>query len=171
MKIDLDELKNFINKATLNTYANEKVESRESTDGYKTLHYTEGDWEYEDKYTGYFRSWGSETVKYKGQIIWRSNYGGGVKDKYFGDVDFAKKTFEFLKVVMRNKPQDSDKFFLRGPSQFSNDSYEYKMDSTGDITGFSGNETIRLDGEEIFYHHFMGGLVIHKDYEKTNTSS
>ncbi|MCA9381557.1 hypothetical protein KC678_04795 [Candidatus Dojkabacteria bacterium] len=134
----LSELTNFIDEASLNSYATESVEARTpETDGYKVLKYENGDWEYEDKYTGYARSWGSETVKYKGEIVWKVVYGGGMIEEIPEGV-----------------------FAHRGPEHFEEGKWHYSSKTHGDITYFHGDEEISFEGKVVFFHRFIGGLVI-----------
>ncbi len=130
--------------------------------GYTRLRYTEGEWSYEDRYTGYFRSWGHETVFYKGKPIWAQTYGGGMEEKYLGDDEFADRTFGFLKKAM-GQGEKQTQFQPRGQKFFKEGDWEYHCSVEGDISKFKGSEEIRFKGEKVFTHDFVGGLVFSKD--------
>ena len=56
--------------------------------------FKQGDWGYRDSYTGFYRSSGSEVVRYQNQVVWVSNYCGGMAK---GMEVKAGETFDFLK--------------------------------------------------------------------------
>lgn len=161
MKFNINDLQQFLNTAAYNTYATQKVESQDSHDGYKILNYAQNDWSYEDKYTGFYRGFGSETIRFKNEIVWKSNYGGGMLDKYLGDLKLALQTFDFLKLVMRSKPDDG-KFHLRGAANFKQDGWEYKSKTIGTVEKFYGGEKILYKNKGVFFHRFIGGVVVKK---------
>lgn len=167
LPFEIIELEEFLREATYNTYATQKVEARDSGKlGYKVLKYKSGKWEYRDKYIGFFRSFGSETILYDGKIVWQSHYGGGMLAKFVGNEKLAGETFEFLKACMRAKPKDANKFYLRGPEEFKKDDWKYECKILGDITAFHGGEKITKSGEGIFWHDFLGGVVVGKWLER-----
>lgn len=150
------DLSNFIKKASANTYAGggeyEKVPERP---GFLELVFTEGDWSYRDSYTGFYRSSGMEVVRHQNEIIWTSNYGGGMVE---GQNELAGQTFDFLKTAMLNKPSDWDSF--RGPIALKEGSFEYKYSQTGDVSLFHGEEEIYYQNKLVFFHRVIGGIVI-----------
>ena len=115
-----DELFEFIDRAGKATYAGGGKEVKEpERAGFIELEYSEGDFSYRDSYTGYIRSRGTETVRYKSKPIWTSLYGGGMIES---KEDLAHETFELLKKAML---QDEKGYLsLRGPHQFKDGDWE-----------------------------------------------
>jgi hypothetical protein len=79
-------------------------------------------------------------------------------DEYQGDKDFADKTFSFLKSAM-SAGDKTNQFQPRGPKEFTQDDWSYICHVDGDISKFSGNESISFKGKIVFTHQFIGGLV------------
>ena len=156
----LRELNKFLGEASKATYAGGMTGTAEN--GYMVLTHIRGDWIYQDKYTGWFRSWGTETISYKGKQVWIQNYGGGMEERYIQDAGFARETFEFLKKALKNG-EKMTQFQPRGQKLFKEGAWEYHGSLDGDISKFTGSEEIRYKGEKVFFHNFLGGLVIHKE--------
>ena len=150
-----DELRKFVYKAGMATYAGGgKEEESPERPGFKELVYTEGDWNYRDSYTGFTRSRGMEVVRYQGNPVWSTSYGGGMIK---GKEDSAKQTFSFLKKTMLAKDQNT--FSARGPLNLTDGDWEYKYVQDGDIEEFNGYEEIHYRGEQVFFHRIIGGII------------
>lgn len=151
-----DQLSKFIHRATAATYAGggayEKIPERPD---FFELVFQDGDWHYRDSYTGFYRSSGSEVVRYKGQVVWVSSYCGGMVT---GHEKLANQTFNFLKQAMLSKPHWS----FRGPDNFVKDQWKYTYFQKGDINSFSGNEEIYFNDKVIFGHDIIGIMIQHK---------
>lgn len=119
--------------------------------------YQEGDWHYRDSYTGFYRSSGSEVVRYKDQIAWVSSYCGGMAS---GQEKLAGQTFDFLKKAMLAKPKDQQLF--RGPDHFSDGNWQYYYQQKGDVISFSGHEEILYKNRIVFSHDIIGLIVVGK---------
>ncbi len=156
----LRELNLFLGEASKSTYAGGMTGISEN--GYKVLAYKKGDWSYQDRYTGWFRSWGTETIFYKGKQVWVQNYGGGMEEKYTKDTKFAQETFEFLKKALKSG-EKTGQFQPRGQKFFKEGDWEYHSYLNGNISRFTGSEEIGHKGERAFFHDFIGGLVIPKE--------
>ncbi len=150
-----DELATFIYQASLSTYvgggAYEKIVERP---GFLEMAYKQGGWYYRDSYTGYYRSSGSELVRFQDQIVWASNYCGGMVDGY---ENLADDTFSFLKKAIISKPKDKQSF--RGPDNFKDEVWEYRYQQIGDVISFSGHEEIYHNGIVVFSQDIIGGLI------------
>ncbi len=83
-----------------------------------------------------------------------------MNNEYYGNEKFASETFKFLIQAISNKVKDT--FTPRGPRKFVLDKWIYLCDWSGDVANFKGDESISLDGKEVFTHHFFGGLVVDK---------
>jgi hypothetical protein len=157
----LQELNNFLGKATINTYAGGGVEVDPEEAGFKELDYRDGDWYYKDSYTGFSQSWGREVIWYKQKPFWTQIYGGGMIEKYQNDIKFAHETFDFLKKALSAGEKQKD-FQPRGPKGFLDNDWEYFCKWHGDITRFEGHEEILFKKEVVFTHDFLGGLIVAK---------
>ena len=154
----LAALNGFLGRASKSTYAGGGGETDSWRKGFKELEYSEDGWYYRDSYTGYLRSWGQEVVWHNDKPAWTCLYGGGMTEDHMDSV-FADKTFVFLKQVL--SAGDKEIIFQpRGPKKFSDGDWKYQCTFDGDISKFSGNESISYKNEVIFTHEFFGGLVI-----------
>lgn len=153
----LNQLHAFLSEASKATYAGDGAEAESQRKGFKELEYRDGDWHYRDSYTGFFRSWGQEVIWYQDKPVWNSLYGGGMVEKFHGDREFAKRTFEFLRKALRQK---ESKFQPRGPEKFAENGWQYECKMQGDIKEFQGSERIVYKGDIVFTHDFIGGAVI-----------
>lgn len=154
----LAELTGFLGRASKATYAGGGGEAQSWRRGFKELEYRENDLYYRDSYTGFLRSWGQEVVWREDKPLWTCLYGGGMTENYL-DSDFADKTFTFLKQVLSAGDKEAT-FQPRGPKELSGGGWKYQCTFEGDISKFSGNESISYDNEVVFTHEFFGGLVI-----------
>jgi hypothetical protein len=94
-----------------------------------------------------------------GETIWTMAYSGGMLPEYQNDLEFAKLTFNFLKKALGLV---NEKIPYRGPEKLKEGDWSYLNNVTGDITKFSGHETIMFKGKEVFSQDYIGGLVIPK---------
>jgi hypothetical protein len=163
--INLDELAGFLARAKKATYAGNGREVDPERPGFKELEYIEGDWNYRDSYAGFFRAPGQEIVRLQNEPIWTMSYDGGMSPDFKDDVEFATRTFGFLKRALLEIPENAP---YRGPQGSWNDStgWVYENSFDGDLTDFRGCEMIwtRLDERStlVFSQSYMGGLVIPK---------
>ncbi|MBI5148258.1 hypothetical protein HZA33_01110 [Candidatus Pacearchaeota archaeon] len=161
--INLEELAGFLVRAKKATYAGDGAEvaaDKVQRPGFKELVYREGDWEYRDSYKGFYLAPGQEIVRFKGEAVWAMAYSGGMSFKDHGNLDFAKKTFAFLKKALS---QVNEKMPFRGPGNFKEGEYSYMFWIEGDIKDFHGVERISFGSRQVFKQHYIGGLIISKD--------
>lgn len=157
MNIIVEELESFYIEAGMSTYASGKEpEDMPERLGFKEFVFKKGDWDYRDSYTGFYRSFGTEVIKFKDKPVFIVQYGGGIEQEY---EEIAKETYEFLKEALSKK---TPIFSARGSSIFRKDEWFYKYDQEGDITNFNGFEKIFRNGELIFTHRVCGGLIVSK---------
>ena len=151
----LKTLDQFLQKATAATYAGVGgYEKKSQRPGYYELTFKDGDWFYRDSYTGHYRSWGTELVRFKGKPVWNALYGGGMAD---GLDHLSKDCFQFLKTCLTTKPKTWHSF--RGPKSLTRGDWQYRYQQQGDIKMFSGYEEIRFKGKVVFSHRIIGGLI------------
>ncbi len=159
MEFNLEYLIHFLVRAKTSTYARGDQEVAPQRPGFKELEYKEGDWEYRDIYTGFYSAPGQEVVRYKGTPIWSMSYTGGMRPRFHGDLQFAERTFAFLKkALMRVNTLQP----FRGPDYFTEGSYTYTSKVDGNVREFRGTERIYFRDEEVFRQDYIGGLVVHK---------
>ena len=158
MKFSMEQiqlLREFVFRAAAATYAGGgKEETNPQRPGFKELVYCEGNWNYRDSYTGFYRARGMEVVRHKDIPVWIASYGGGMMT---GKENLAKATYSFLKKAMLGK--DPNIFSARGPQTFKNGDYEYKYIQDGDIEEFNGYEEIYFKGDLVFFHRIIGGII------------
>lgn len=157
----LHEFNHFLGKAALATYAGGGSELDPEEPGFKELRFKEKNWDYLDRYTGYFQSWGQELVKYKGKPFWNQLYGGGMEKEHHGNIAFAHQTYDFLKKAL-SAGEKQGKFQPRGPRLFQDQDWKYTCEWAGNIAKFKGSEKILFKNKLVFAHEFMGGLVVAK---------
>ena len=152
------KLKDFLDRATKATYAGGGPEvNNPQRPGFTELTYSEGDFEYRDSYTGHTRSHGTETVRYKGEVVRAtSDRGGMVK----GKEKLAGKAFSFLKKAM--SANEKGVWSARGPHRLMDGNWKYIYTQEGDFDEFKGYEEIYYRKELVFFHKVIGGTVKHK---------
>jgi hypothetical protein len=154
--IDTQALFDFVDRAMKATYAGGgSYEEHPERPGFFELVYDqEAPWVYRDSYTGHSRSGGQEVVRLDGIPVWWSGYGGGM---VAGKEDLSNQTFAFLKKALSQDEAGFDS--LRGPQHFSEDEWEYTYTQEGNITDFYGYEEISYQGEKVFWHRAVGGIL------------
>jgi hypothetical protein len=168
IKIDLKELAEFLVKAKKKAWAGNGKEVKPQRPGFKELSVKEGNWEYRDSYRGFYSAPGQEIVRLKGEPVWHMAYSGGMKPEYYGNLRLAKEVFAFLKKALKKVDEDEP---FRGPSRFESEYDEliYHNYPKGDITNFSGCETIKNSRVQFdctyFEQDYIGGLIVPKNWK------
>lgn len=152
--VELSDIQKFLTKASAKTYAGDAPEvENPKRPGFKELVYEEGDFFYRDSYTGHIRSRGTELIRFKGQPVWTSSYGGGMVN---GKESLDYQTFAFLKKAFLARTGNS----VRGPDHLDDDDWKYAYKQDGTLEEFSGYEEIYFQEELVFYHRAIGGLIV-----------
>lgn len=151
--INLNELKSFLAKAKKATYASgdESVKII-NDDKSTTLIFEEGDWKYHDNYFGGEPYGGREVVFFQGHPVYIMTYYGWVDEK----AENVKEAYAILQKALTLIPKDKP---YRGPKELNESDYSYSNNFQGEIDNFSGEEIIKLDGQEVYRAKYMGGLV------------
>lgn len=156
---NLPELEAFLDEANKAGYAT--GESREwvkEADGSTTIAHESEDglWRYHDNFFGGEPYGGREVVFREGKALWMMVYYGAVTDK---DLD-KNEVYTFLRQALS---QADPELPVRGPKVLSEtiDDKEWLYENSweGDLTGFLGRESIKLNGQEIYYANYSGGPV------------
>lgn len=155
--INLNELRKFLVKAKISTYAGGGKEVEPQRPGFKELEYKEGNYEYRDSYCGFYSAPGQEIVRFNGKPIWHMAYSGGMKKGFHYNLEFAKQTFKFLKECLKRVSEEKP---YRGPDNFKEKDYEYVNNVEGNIEEFRGLEKILFKGKVVFEQNYMGGVII-----------
>ncbi len=151
MYINSDDFKSFIVKAKIETYAGYGEFSEASRPASHDLHYKSGDLLYIDTYLGGFNFAGEEAVWINSSPIWAMNYYGRMLIS-----EIPEGFSDFLKESLRNVPFDHP---YRGPEVYSKGDYKYLCSWKGEISFFSGQETILLKGVPVYELLFHGGSI------------
>lgn len=152
--INLDELCNFLVKAKKSTYASgDSSKIVIEDDSSKTLVFKDGEWRYHDNYFGGEPYGGREVVFFRNMPVYIMVYYGYVNDKTL-DVQFIYNILqEALFLIPEKNP-------FRGPKTYTSNDIEYCNIYEGNISKFSGEETIRSANGVILYKaKYVGGLV------------
>ena len=150
--IDMNKLKEFILKASRETYASgsESIKQKQLDDS-TTLVFEDGDYKYHDNYFGGEPYGGREVVFLKGKPIWMMVYYGLV----YKNIE-AKDVYPFLIESLANTTLEMP---YRGPKLFERNDWKYVNDFSGDVDNFSGVEKI-FKGETLVYEaKYIGGFV------------
>jgi hypothetical protein len=155
-----EELVEFIHEAASNSYAGgNKYELLPERPGFKELKYVRGEWSYRDSFAGYFKSRGMEVVRYRNEVVWSALYGGGMVTESY-DREFAREIFGFLRKCLSVDGKGFDSY--RGPAVLQIGKWKYAYQQEGDVTDFSGFESIEFQKKKVFEHRIIGGLVVGK---------
>ena len=160
VNFDINTLLEFIWKAHQNTYAapadlrNLYRNKTPMLQGFVEYRFVDGDWKYHDVYAG--RRWppGKEIIFYKNMPVWCMSYQGKVSS--IVEEEEVTSTYSFLKNALR--ASDVKRPF-RGPKRFLEGDFEYTFDFVGDYSYFVGRESVRKQGDEVFFQDIMGSLI------------
>jgi len=172
------ELRAFIVKAKKATYASGAEPEGASRPGSQDLSFTDGDASYLDSFFGSVQFSGQEVVWQKSEPLWSMNYWGesidaglaaatGRNDANASDLsssdDRSKPLFDlsaFLKESLMKVSEDAP---FRGPNEYKKKfgaaTAVYRCRWTGDLSGFTGDETISVDDRAVFRLFFHGGKI------------
>ncbi len=157
----LGELNAFLGEASSKTYASGAKPTTNPDSGFKEFTYERGIWRYRDSWAGSKRSAGTEVIWRLGKPLWYQHYGGGMEDRFSGNVNFVDDTFAFLKRALL-EGEKMLQFQPRGPISFSEGDWRYQSRLSEDISRFSGSEKITFLGGIVFTHKFFGELFVSK---------
>lgn len=145
-----NELRNFIFKAKLSTYASGK-KSIKNNEGKREYSFSKGKFKYVDIYYGREIDHGIEIVHLNDHPVWSMSYRGGITTTHFP----TDEVFIFLKKALSRLPED---FPVRGSDLFCDSDFTYRNFITGNIFDFIGYEEIYFKKSIVYYKKYMGGL-------------
>ena len=151
--MDEAALSAFLLEASRRGYAagGDAAKVREA-DGSTTIVYHRGSWTLHDNYFGGEPYGGREVVFLHGRPVWLAVYYGWVEG---ASVD-PEGVYAFLQHALREAPPA---FPVRGPVEFSEGPSTYRNAHDGDVTNFSGEETIHEGARHVYTARYLGGLV------------
>lgn len=176
LEVDLGELREFIVLGKKNGYAGDGKE-QVLPDGSRRFIFQKGSFIYIDEYNGNTSISGHESIRKKGQLIWRMSYNAITSL----DKDMAEKAFAFLKEKLF---QVTSEFPFRGPEGIStNGNFVYENHSKIDpiaeevskrrigcpnnLFGVKGYDNIGVlfNGRVFFKHsgNYFANLIIPKE--------
>ncbi|MFA5023014.1 MAG: DUF5680 domain-containing protein [Candidatus Paceibacterota bacterium] len=155
----LPELEAFLDEANKSGYATgESPAWVKEADGSTTIAHESKDglWRYHDNFFGGEPYGGREVVFREGKAVWMMVYYGAIT----GDRLDKNKVYAFLRQALAQAdpalPVRGPKFL---PEKIDGHDWVYETSWSGDLTGFLGRESIKLDGQEIYYANYSGGPV------------
>jgi hypothetical protein len=156
LAISQQELAEFLVFAKQNSYAAEqnRHQVKPALPGSNQHEVRDGALFYLDIYFGSTYFTGHETVYHKTTPIWGMSYAGGVsEDLPDGEVS---PLFDFLRQALRHVEH---KVPFRGPETFQQGDYRYSNRVLGNLSRFSGTETIFSEEHSIYQLHYSGGMI------------
>lgn len=127
--------------------------SRGSRPGSHDIFFAAGDWSYQDNYYGGTDFIGQEAVWFKNEPVWAMNYHGAILDPTA--IDSARGA-EVIRAALSAMYRAGR--FLGGWTH-DHGPYRYTDASEGDVTRFTGLETIARNGRIVYRLPYHGGLV------------
>jgi hypothetical protein len=152
------QLNNFLKSASNACYAGGGTEITPERADFHEFEFSDGDLHYRDSYSGLLASWGTELVRYKGIPFWTVSYGGGMVVKSSSIVEFAHKTFGFLKQVL--SLTKGEEFQPRGPESYQDQQFGYNCKWEKNILDFAYEERITWNLAVVFKYRGIGGRFI-----------
>lgn len=149
-------IRDFLIEAKKSTYANgttEKIESNRL--GSKDYEYKKGNMLYHDTYFGGTNFIGEEVVYIDNKIYWAMNYYGVTLDENLGEEAMDNA----LRPALMQVGVSENIIPVRGPREYKNGDFKYTFEVSGDLTNFSGIETIYKNDKKIYELKCNGGLI------------
>lgn len=151
--MNIDELKSFLIYCGREGYAVLQEEDMvKEADHSTSIVLIKDSWKFHDNYFGGEPYGGREVVFYKDQPVWLMAYYGRVE----ASVNDIQPVYQFLRNALKNIPEEAP---FRGPKEYRQDEWLYQNSWSGEVKNFSGEEVITLDGKQIYFARYIGGLV------------
>ena len=146
-------LNRFVVSAKRATYVGNGERAAPSRAGSHDLTFAEGEWSYRDSYFGGTDFIGQESVWFTGEPVWAMNYYG-----YIGRPDLIDGARAGVTIKAALSAMYREGRFLGG-FEFTGPHGVYRDASIGDVTHFSGRESIAVGGVEAYALDYHGGLI------------
>lgn len=149
-------IRDFLIEAKKSTYANGTTEKIESSRlGSKDYEYKKDNMLYHDTYFGGTNFIGEEVVYIDNKIYWAMNYYGVTLDENLGEEAMDNA----LRPALMQVGVSENIIPVRGPREYKNGDFKYTFEVSGDLTNFSGIETIYKNDKKIYELKCNGGLI------------
>jgi len=152
MDIKVKQLRKFLVKAKINTYAS-GTKAAVLRDGSKELVFSEGNLSYRDRYFGENPFIGQELVFYKHKSLWGMNYYGYAAPSKNVSL---KDLYAFLREALKRVDEETP---FRGPKYYRYGFFKYINNVKGDISQFDGIEKIFYKENEVYKLLYHGGFI------------
>ncbi|MGG4608000.1 DUF5680 domain-containing protein [Providencia sp. Me31A] len=151
--VDNKGFTDFLIRAKINTYAGSATTSTAPFPNSKMLTFKDENLVYQDVYFGMNQFAGQEVVSLDNKPIWSMVYSSQqVKNGHENEV------YNFLKKALLKIPNNAP---YRGPSDLIDGSgLRYQNSPTGDISLFSGVESIWHEEVLLYRLHYSGGWIL-----------
>ena len=149
-------IRDFLIEAKKSTYANgtaEKIESSRLDS--KDYEYKKDNMLYHDTYFGGTNFIGEEVVYIDNKIYWAMNYYGVTLDENLGEEAMDNA----LRPALMQVGVSENIIPVRGPREYKNGDFKYTFEVSGDLTNFSGIETIYKNDKKVYELKCNGGLI------------
>lgn len=149
-------IRDFLIEAKKSTYANgtaEKIESSRLDS--KDYEYKKDNMLYHDTYFGGTNFIGEEVVYIDNKIYWAMNYYGVTLDENLGEEAMDNA----LRPALMQVGVSENIIPVRGPREYKNGDFKYTFEVCGDLTNFSGIETIYKNDKKVYELKCNGGLI------------
>lgn len=149
-------IRDFLIEAKKSTYANGAAEKIESSRlGSKDYEYKKDNMLYHDTYFGGTNFIGEEVVYIDNKIYWAMNYYGVTLDENLGEEAMDNA----LRPALMQVGISENIIPVRGPREYKNGDFKYTFEVSGDLTNFSGIETIYKNDKKVYELKCNGGLI------------
>lgn len=149
-------IRDFLIEAKKSTYANGTAEKIESSRlGSKDYEYKKDNMLYHDTYFGGTNFIGEEVVYIDNKIYWAMNYYGVTLDENLGEEAMDNA----LRPALMQVGVSENIIPVRGPREYKNGDFKYTFEVSGDLTNFSGIETIYKNDKKVYELKCNGGLI------------
>jgi hypothetical protein len=143
----------FLLRAKLKTYATGgEGNERNLDDGTREMSYREGNFFYRDRYFGFNPFIGEEVVWENGKVVWGMNYYGAVTDESVSAGDVYRFLQKAMQQIIPERP-------FRGSDEYEEGHFLYRDANEGNVSQFSGEETIFFQNKQVYLLAYHGGKV------------
>ena len=150
---DADTLETFVVRAKAATYVGGGTPAAPPWPGSHLLTFSDGPWSYQDCYVGGASFCGQETVRHHDIPVWSMTYYGYLLRPELIDAATAGRVIKAALTGLYATGR-----FLGGWTAQVQE-WLYTDTSSGDVTRFTGRETIERDGTAVYELLYLGGTV------------
>jgi Domain of unknown function (DUF5680) len=148
---NIRKLKLFLRKSHLFELEDTTTVTEEA-DSSSTIAFQDGPWHFRDNFFGTNPYGGHEVIHHDDKPMWIMTYYGKIHDTDLPTQDVHNFLFEALATSPEDLP-------FRGARSYHKGELEYRNEIHGDVSNFSGRESIWQNGQEIYWFTYAGGLV------------